>query len=222
MAEHIVEQFENVKLVEIDPNGACFLNVVATFLKISNYHNLSDIGKEGWVYLGLMCLKKMAKDGALVTKMVTFYQKVLTMTNLVYSDAEGYHHVTCSQSEICEMIMGDATGLLDEFKKEKRGSKRNSFVAARLSSLWDDKIAEHFFPIITMLLNIEILVWTLVKHEDEEKFKVLTRFDPNLGNPQKECIASCNILMCETSGRCSHFQLLAITKKDTRKVILIE
>ena len=75
MAEHIVEQFENVKLVEIDPNGACFLNVVATFLKISNYHNLSDIGKEGWVYLGLMCLKKMAKDGALVTKMVTFYQK---------------------------------------------------------------------------------------------------------------------------------------------------
>lgn len=216
--EHIPEQYENVTLVEIDPDGACYLNAVFTFLNTSVHHTLSHFSKGDYVYLGKLCLSKM-QDKDFVIKMLELYWAQLSMSELVWYDDGKHNMLELTLEDVQEIIAETSEKIMVEYGQTPQ-EEQHYFMAVKLSSIWDEKISEFFFPVITLLLNIELLVWVLQTDSDSggDRLIVTERFNPNVGSTAK-CIDTCNVLICETKNRCSHYQLLVVTPKNLSKVI---
>ena len=217
--EHIVENFENVALVEIAPHGSCYLEVFATFMKLSKLTKLKTIGKKGWINLAMLCLKVMQNE-TFVMEFLYTHRDVLTFTDLEYDvGQETVTTVERSIDQIQEIIVAKAKELFREFGDQPK-KERDKKISTKLSSMWDSMFVEYFFPAMSSTFNVEIVIWTLKTDEEDDRLEIKFTFDPNKEKPDAQSLDTCNVLWCETERRAAHYQLLNIDYSNQKKVLI--
>lgn len=228
MIEHIIDDFENVELVQINAYGGCYLDCLATFLKLSVFQMLKNVCKDGWVSLAKLVLKEMAQE-----KFVCYFLE-LYRTQLGIAPAPGSGERPSGNDDNNESLLLDfdttATSIVTESRvlltkfAECTGTKkeRKKFISQTLSSRWNVKFVEYFFPAISFLLNIEIVIWTVKAQRG--RLEIQERFNPGkqLGSVNNPCIDTCNIVWCKTELNKAHFNLLNVTLQTKSTVNVID
>lgn len=207
MIEHIINDVKDVNLVEIAPDGACYVMCVLAFLKRSKILSLQ--GYQNIVQLGT----------------IFFYQivnKEFTTNLLNMYSAEGLYDGQAPTSltieEKCDLIAQQGKDWCDGLKKCKSRKEKLKYTRMQLSNVWNEPIADLFMPAISMLLHIEIIIWRLSRTERNYELIVERKYGPGSAD---NVLDSCNAVLCRTSEDKSHFQLMLIPSQ-CNKVISTE
>lgn len=82
MVEHIIADVQDLSLVEIYPDGSCFLACVQQFLKRSRFSKFRTIAKGGISKLGIMCLRALCQDVFVKELQEVYAEELLKVWNL--------------------------------------------------------------------------------------------------------------------------------------------
>ena len=191
MIEHVIRDDQDLKLLEIYPDGVCFLRCVSSFLEMTEVKSLQEAGQGGAAKLGMMCVCALS-DEKQVKHLLKIYKKELHLENT---------------EEIGKSIVKEAKDLNETIHKEKPKSAKESekFIEKKLCNIWNTMLAEWFQPMLCILLQISIVIWGLELFINEREGGLLIT---GTYHPGGMIFDTCNILWCLTNEGKPHFELL--------------
>ena len=200
MIEHIVNDVKDMTLIEIEPDGLCYVMCVLNFAKNSVFQVLRATGDGGIVKIGMMFFLALSK-GSFVESLFKHYKHHLsTSVPLLYTPF--------GRADVIKI----ANRIYQSADREPY-KEREKLLKLELGNMWNQPMAELFFPCMSIMLNIDIVIWGLKTDNGYPRFEVLYSF-----KPKESALCSCNLIWCTTMYNRAHFQLLLFPHPKTGNV----